>query len=497
MRSNRILVGACCAFALGAVVATPALAAPMATHGSPTASASAGATQGPHASLTLEVQKPKAWVGQAVPVTVRAYFRGVEGVTLEGVPALASPGIFTSELAPKPRQATQIIGGAPVLVATWTGTVMPSSAGHLALRAELPVELRYREAAPRARVQTPGGDDEDPFDALARDPFDTSAIDRFFQQSMGQALGRVRAQTVTLEAAAQSLDVEALPTADQPASFGGAIGRFELSASVSAAHAAVGEPITLRVAVQGDGDLDRVELAGAPTSDAWKAYPSKATVAPAEKGKRARKLFEQVLVPLHGGELTVPAVSLTTFDPAAAAYVTRETAPIVVSVDGPQAAAAAAASGVASSATGATAGPEPARSAPIEPPREVSTARVATRVAPAGLLVVAAAILAARRKRRDARALRSRMRKAAAAGDTLPFYRAAHELIEAELARRWGVARDDVRPDLVRARLGPDGEVLAEALAIDEALRFGRGHLGPEDLVPSCSSIERSLGGAS
>jgi hypothetical protein len=49
----------------------------------------------------------------------------------------------------------------------------------------------------------------------------------------------------------------------------------------------------------------------------------------------------------------------------------------------------------------------------------------------------------------------------------------------------------------IRERLGPRGHPLAEALAADEALRFGRARLVNPDLLPLCTSIEQSLGGAS
>ena len=121
-----------------------------------TASQAAPATrQTAHASLRLDIRRTKAWVGQAVPVTLQAYFRGAEGVTLEGAPQLTSAGIFTSDLAREPLQATEMIGGEPVLVATWTGTVTPSSAAPLVIVAELPVRIRYREAAPRSRAGEP------------------------------------------------------------------------------------------------------------------------------------------------------------------------------------------------------------------------------------------------------------------------------------------------------------------------------------------------------
>jgi hypothetical protein len=446
-----------------------------------------------HASLTLDVGQGKGWVGQALPITLRAYFRNVEDVTVEGAPQLTSPGIFTSELSREPRQATEVIGGEPVLVATWTGTVTPATAAPITLEADLPVHLRYRDRAPRVELQDPFGGDA--FDALAANPFDQSVIQRFFDQSVQPVLGRAHDETVALKAVARPVDVQPLPSTNQPAGFTGAIGRFNLKASVSSATAVVSEPITLKVIVDGEGDLDRVDVAGVATSESWKAYPPKSTTLEGSKGIRRQKVFEQVLIPLQPGSVRVPAVSLVAFDPSAGRYVTRETSPIDLTVGGV-----------------ATKAPDPpeAVAAPVAPAPAV--AHVASFRFPAihwsfrdvafslgSLLLLALAAIAfklSRRGRAD-RSLRRAMRRAASRGDAVPFYRAAHTLIETRLAARWGLDAATINIPVIREHLGPAADPLVEAIAADEALRFGGGCFEPANLAPLCVSIERSLGGAS
>ena len=262
MSTKRIVTAVAAVLALTSVVEGTALAAaPLPTTSSTTHAAQA-ARQSAHAWLRLDVGRAKGWVGQAVPVTVTAYFRDAEGVTLEGAPQIVSDGIFTADLAREPRQATQMIGGEPVVAATWTGTVTPSTSGILTLSAELPVDVRYRDAAPQNVAPTPFG--ADPFDALAADPFDMGAIDRFFQQSMQRAVqgaaGRARDEAVSLRTSGKTIDILDPPTAGQPPSFSGAIGRYDLKSTLSSSTAQVSEPVTLRLVVEGDGDLDRVEL---------------------------------------------------------------------------------------------------------------------------------------------------------------------------------------------------------------------------------------------
>lgn len=461
----------------------------------------------PRASLSVKASRPEPWVGQAVPVTVTALFRDVEGVTLEGAPTLASKAIVTSVIAPEPRQSTEIVGGERVLVARWMATVTPSSSGALDLTAELPVRLRYREAAPRAVRPAP---ETDPFsDVGDGDPFDAifNRLQQRMQQHMLEATeesaGRIREETLQLKASTPPLDVRALPTANRPATFTGAVGVFDIDATVSSTRASVSDPITLRIAVGGDVDLDRVDLPGVMSSSTWKAYPPRVIPAAPDAGKptakATKKIFEQIIVPLRGGELTVPKVSFTSFDPTSVAYVTRSTKPLLVTVNG-------AASPVADSpplattpATGVAATPhDPAsvRPAPVGPVRVVTPRHVVYGILPVLLLVMAAVVFRVVRRKRGVSALRRSMQRAATTGDVEPFLGSAHRLIAARLSEHWGVAPDDVTPARVRERLGPDGEPLVAVLVADAALRFGRGGLEGVALGPLCKSVERSLRGA-
>jgi hypothetical protein len=524
--------------AVSTALATTALAAPstQTTQTPPSArpaQANKARPQRARAWLRLDTPTTHPWIGQAVPVTVAAYFRDVDGVTLEGAPQLTSKAIMTSDLAREPHQSTEIVDGERVLVARWSGTVTPSTAGPLDLVVELPVRIRYREAparAPRNETQArpDAPDPSDPFDAdpFGGDPFagfgNGASIDDMFarmqrrmQQQMQQAEGPTREQALPLKATIHALDVRALPTEHRPASFSGAVGHFDLDASVSSTNVHASDPVTVRVAVTGSGDLDRVDLPGIQASDAWKAYPPHVVTenAPGTPAKGPpRKIFEQVLVPLHGGDLAVPPVSLTSFDPATGTYVTRSTQPIVVSVTGAAAPppeadthpspAPAAPGAQAHAAPSASPSDEHAIVAPPNEPVQVLTPlHVALRVAPVLALIALAALVRLLQRGRAEWSLRRSMRRAASRGDFASFLGSAHDLIAQHLSRRWGVPRSEVTARSVRERLGPGGEPLAGVLAARDTVRFARGgpadpSLGRSELGAMCSSIEQSLRGA-
>lgn len=501
MQLKRAFIGALSLAALSALGAAPAAAATKASSSSAQKAASVGNA---HAYLRLNLGRSKAWLGQTIPVTISAQFRAVDGVTLEGLPELKSDAVFTSDIARDPKQATQIINGEPVLVAAWTGTITPSSAGPLALSVELPVRIRFHDAAlepaPREQEQ-----EEDPFQSMMNiDPADPSSIQRIFrsmQRSLPMAfdeplVGRAHDEAVTLKASVPPLDVQALPIAGQPGSFSGAVGRFELRASVSSTTARAHEPLTLTVMVKGDGDLDRVSLTGVASSADWKAYPMSAKSEPPAPGKRAAsRTFEQVLIPSHGGALTIPTIELPVFDPVSGRYTTASTAPITLDVDGP---AVADAPPLVPSVTPSPGRPRenaapstlppPAPSALIDGPRTI-----ALELAPILAILLGAVFLRLRSKRDPEKALRRALRQNAQHGRAADFYEAARRLIVVHFAQRWGVTETEVTADALRAKLGTDAEPLLAAISTSDALRFGRRELEPMQLGALCSSIEESL----
>ncbi len=466
-----------------------------------------------HAWLRVELGRGSSWLGQAVPITLTAHFRDVEGVTLEGVPALKSDAIFTSTLGSQPRQATEIIDGTPGLVATWTGTLTPAAAGPLALSVELPVRVRYHDPAPQ-RVDQPPAPSEDPFAGM--DPFDgmnglididpldpgsMQRIFRNFQRTFDQPLGaelvgRAHDDALTLKVSAATLDVKPLPSAGQPAGFSGAVGRFQLDATLSTNAVRASEPLTLTVVATGDGDMDRVQLAGVASSADFKTYPlSSKTEPPVAGHKLGRKVFEQVLIPLHGGELTVPPLALSTFDPVTSTYTTVTTAPLPVAVEGQPASAAIAAAPLGSNPVPlrAESGPEPTLPAPPSSQLVPRLEQLALGFLPLAGLWLAAAVWRLRARGDREKALQKAVRRAAKQGSSAAFFAAARQLIVYHFARRWRVAEEAVTATELATKLGSRAEPLVSALSTADAVRFGRGDLGASNLSALCSQLEATL----
>ncbi len=117
-----------------------------------------------------------------------------------------------------------------------------------------------------------------------------------------------------------TLTVQPLPAAGRPAAFSGAIGQFDFTAQVTPTNLAVGELVTLRLQVQGRGNLTGVQPPRlAPPGTDFKTYEPRRL---AEADKPGTAVFEQVLVPQHATAATIPAIAFCYFDTGKGSYQT-------------------------------------------------------------------------------------------------------------------------------------------------------------------------------
>jgi hypothetical protein len=445
----------------------------------------AAAADPEHAFVRIDVPAKSLVVGQAVPVTIRAYFLGGTSATLQGPPHVTSDAFTLSGLSDKPAQAQVEIRGEPYLQATWTGVLSPAKPTKVALGVELPVELAYRATVRRAAPE-PSSDDpfSDPFFSGGGDPF--SAIAQMDQQ-MSQMfdIGPMQQRDVTLRASAGTLAVTDLPATGKPPGFTGAVGHFALTADPIAGEPHVGEPLTVTLHVTGSGNFDRVDLAGVDESAELKTYAVKSTTVPGARPLEATKTFTQTIVPTRAGDLTIPAIAFSFFDPSTHAYGTATTAAVPLTVAA-SAGAATADAGLASATTAAT---SPAHVADTTPhatlvPRYRQAAWWSLPISLAlltGALVLLAwsrrseriaSVLRRRRVDREVARATSAMSQAATADDATAFFLAARQALQIRLADRWHVAREAITPHDIATRLGPAGAPIREVFEHADGLAY-------------------------
>ena len=178
---------------------------------------------------------------------------------------------------------------------------------------ELSPVLRTRVLIPRERRRS-------------RDPFwgDFDPFESFF--------GRFEAQTIDVPVAPVALTVKPLPDG-KPASFGGAVGRFDFKADIKPFECPVGDPITIHLSIMGEGNIENVNAPTLNAPPSWRLYEPK-LVTKEINAQRAlgRKVFEVVAIPKEEGRVEWPALEFSYFDPYEQVYRVVRQGPFVFEI---------------------------------------------------------------------------------------------------------------------------------------------------------------------
>ena len=129
-------------------------------------------------------------------------------------------------------------------------------------------------------------------------------------------------RTERLKTEQLTIEVLPLPTAGQPPKFdSSAVGHFSLRAEVDRDRVNVGEAVTLKLAISGQGNLRKLAAPTLPRLEGWKAYEPKVSVT-LDQGERVAgsKVVEYLLLPERAGVTTIPPFSLAFFDPERGSY---------------------------------------------------------------------------------------------------------------------------------------------------------------------------------
>ncbi len=122
---------------------------------------------------------------------------------------------------------------------------------------------------------------------------------------------------------ALSLRVRPLPTAGKPADFSGAVGSFRLTVTLDREQAQVNDAVALTATVEGKGSLRSVDppRLDAPADVNVFEPRAKASRVDIEQGRVvSRKTWEWLLVPLLAGEVQLPDLHFSYFEPQPGVY---------------------------------------------------------------------------------------------------------------------------------------------------------------------------------
>jgi hypothetical protein len=254
------------------------------------------------AFLKLIVPKNTVYLGETFPVDVQLYL-AVGHENLQQPQVQGDGFVFGTIVPPKNATRTQI-GNRIYLVAPFKMSAVAVKTGTLALG---PAQCSLVLQIPVSR--------------RGRDLFDD-----FFGP-------RAQPTPVNLTSDTQEITVLPLPKDQQPPSFNGAVGNFSITATASPTNVTAGDPITLRLQVAGQGNLNALPFPGGEDWQDFKLYPPTSKVEPTDQlGLAGLKSFERVIIPQSQSVKEVPAISFCYFDPDQKSYRTLVSPAIPISV---------------------------------------------------------------------------------------------------------------------------------------------------------------------
>ncbi|TBR17295.1 hypothetical protein EPO15_17205 [bacterium] len=349
--------------------------------------------------VTAETDKKTVYANEQVVFSVKFHY----SIPLLGNAEWTPPdttGMLSEDLPPSPARTVAFEGRnynvSEVKIALFPLTPGPKTVG-----------------AGTIRCQVQKGVDVDPF---AGD---------FFRQFF--SAGLTMAEPVSLQTKPLQLTVKPLPEAGKPVGFGGAVGRFRVKAELDKSTVKAGDAVNLTVTVEGNGNLKALGELPLPDIPQFRAYETVTSLNQSkdEQGVRGSKVYKTVLVPKVSGDLAVPPIPFSYFDPAAEKYVTAQTPPLKLDVTpgDPTQAPVGFSATPGAAPSGITAVSEDIRHVRARPGFD-GAARAAAAVAGAGLLhavpaatLAFAGLVAGWRAREDSDPARSRARRAAKAAD--------------------------------------------------------------------------------
>ena len=138
-------------------------------------------------------------------------------------------------------------------------------------------------------------------------------------------------QQVTVRSGDIEIEVRPLP-AGAPKGFGGAVGQFEMRAEAIPDQVKAGDPVAVKVVVQGAGNLHAIDEPIRPDRARFKFYDPKTNLETQKQGISGKKTFEYVAIPQRAGQVILPPFTLAYFDPVQRRYKTVQTEPIALHV---------------------------------------------------------------------------------------------------------------------------------------------------------------------
>lgn len=139
-------------------------------------------------------------------------------------------------------------------------------------------------------------------------------------------------QNITKESKPITFDAMPLPANGKPSDFSGGVGQFTVQAKVDSEQIKTNSPVTLKIRIEGQGNAKVIDMPKLNIADSVHIYDPKVDMKFFANG-RSYKEFETLLVPSATGDLKIPSIPFTFFDPEKKAYYTESTSELIIRVE--------------------------------------------------------------------------------------------------------------------------------------------------------------------
>lgn len=262
----------------------------------------------------IEVGKTEFYQGEVVPITASFYVpRRNVAMRRIGLIEVNKNDFAIARFPQQSDQTETVINGVGYMVITYRSVL---SALH-------PGDLKVGPASCEVL-----------FDVMEEDP---RQMRRGMPFGMGLAMGGGETRKQVLKSLEIKVKVLPLPAEGKPATFAGAVGDFNLTATATPADLAVGDPLAVDLTVEGVGNFEALTPPKLTPPDGWKPYPPRrynvdGPVDPNLTPTAQRRIgYSMVFVP-EKVQTHLPSFELSYFSPTQKKYVTTQTAPIPLSI---------------------------------------------------------------------------------------------------------------------------------------------------------------------
>jgi oxygen tolerance protein BatD len=140
-------------------------------------------------------------------------------------------------------------------------------------------------------------------------------------------------ETVTVPSSIVELNVQQLPS-PRPDDFNGTVGDYKLRVSTDLKKASTDDLVTLTLNLSGKGAIECALNPVLPLMDDFEIYDTKAKSKKQISGESlgGSKIFEYILRPKKSGDLEIPSITYSIFNPAEKKYITLKTKKININI---------------------------------------------------------------------------------------------------------------------------------------------------------------------